>query len=190
MSNDAASPRDGRSRRTTWLALAAAALVVVLVALATVWAFQWCRTHDTPLRTLMPPEDLWEPLGDVTIPIDRADAEVELTFRARYGGNHGVDLVAPSREAVSPDTASGLRIQLRFSHGDEVLREVELDPNWRDSKFWGRSRCGYHLHRFSVPEDLPLGEPVVLRARVLRADDGALARHGAYRLAITKWSDK
>ena len=51
-------------------------LVVVLVALATVWAFQWCRTHDTPLRTLMPPEDLWEPLGDVTIPIDRADAIV------------------------------------------------------------------------------------------------------------------
>jgi len=145
------------------------------------------------LRSLLelawPPKDLYEPLVLAPFEGDTTDLTIIESFAHKYQGPHsfGVRVERPIPILVkSYDWGGRYQLTLTSRSGSKFIQECGAAP----SPWWSGSTNGFSLFLYSVPKDLPLGEKVELKVRVLEPGTRISSIYGKASLYIQRWPFK
>lgn len=146
------------------------------------------------VQRLMPPRDLYTPLMRERLKAAEPGAVVRFEVTHHYAGMHamGMLLGRPPPDWYPPPRSSdrrelALRLDVRVISGQAVLLHREVGREY--DRFVGLIGSGLFFFTYSVPEQMPLGTPVVVEVRVLTPDSRIVDANGPVDFLIEKLSD-
>lgn len=133
---------------------------------------------------LAQPEDIWEPLASATL--DKNKREYQFIFSHKYVGNHDVEILLSEKAEVWKINKDQLEFTVSFYDGEKELFSKETS---HVGGFNGLRGDGFTFIRYSLPEDLPIGQELNVKVTVNGDIEKFINRYGAGRIIINKGSD-
>lgn len=135
------------------------------------------------------PDDLYSTLAEATFDLSAQGMEKELSFTAKYPGNHQLAILVESPLVPPAEYPSDFEVKVQVTGGAGLLSESLIS----DANSWfygGQSHSGFALVTYRVPVDFPLGEMISIRVTVIEASPDFEVEYGAQRIIVSKTSDE
>jgi len=164
--------------------------VLLVLFLALIFLVHSHLRNSSPLYNLFfSPDDLYSNLAESNYDLSIRGLEKELKFTTKYPGNHWLAILVESPPEVMEKYKSDFEVNIQVVGGKGVLSESVVS----DSSFWfygGQHRSGFALATYKVPSKLPIGQPVTIKATVVRDSPGFTKQYGKQRIIVSKYSDE
>jgi hypothetical protein len=163
-------------------------LVASLVALAVLVHYH-LRSSSPLYNFFFSPSDLYKTLGESSFDLSKQGLEKELKFTTKYPGNHWLAILVESPPEIMEKYKSDFEVKVQVLSESGVISESVVS----DSSFWfygGQQRSGFALATYKAPSDLPLGQPLTIKATVINESPGFTEKYGKQRLIMSKYSDE
>ena len=135
-----------------------------------------------------PPQDLYSPL--IVIDIDLSDrSNFQFSYEHRHKGPHALGLEVEYKVPLGVsryDWGGRFKVTCTAREGRQLQRDCGQSP----SPWWGDRKSGFYLIYFSVPQDLPVAEPIECIFEVLECGTWNTDQYGDAALFVQRISDK
>jgi hypothetical protein len=169
-------------------------VIIALVVILSIPMGYYTLRKTTPFfNFLFPPQDLFTPLASASVDFKNTGNTYTLDFQHIYPGNHGFDIkVEKPLEGNSRFCAREYELQIDVLNKGKVVKSKTIKAPCNETVRNNLKTTGSSQNRFwySVPRDLPMGEPLQASIKVIKADLDFDRYHGKAIVVARKFSDE
>jgi hypothetical protein len=138
-----------------------------------------------PLLSLaFPADDLYTPLATVEIRSDKVTYAMDFTHK--YVGRHALKVSIPGRFKIEK-LDNDLQVSLRIFDDLTLLHEEGPEAG---GQFWGKDHYGLYFTQYQVPQDAPVGRPLMAKIHIMGDLKRFLEGRDLATISISKMSDE